>query len=282
MKALVIGDHGFVGRHLCPMLHKAGYEVYGTEDFVRNFLPDYHSRIHYDVIVHLGANIVNVDDRMKLGMHGYDDILLDYEVCRYVELFPPTKAFIAMSSCAVDYPDDPYCIVKRTLEAFAHTLFKKGVPVVTLRPFSGYGPDQSTEYPFRAIFERAMRHEEPLTVWGGTQVRDWLWIDDLCDGIMCAIEYFPRGGVYEMGTGIGTSLLELGERIARGVGYYPLVIGDTRRCSSSNFRVASQRGQHQYGWMPRVSLADGIEKSVAYFRAAGRIPAVLEDAKKIV
>lgn len=280
MKALVTGYQGFVGRHLWPMLVEAGYDVIGTENFMAWSQLDFREiRERFDVVVHLGANIVNVDQRMKMGMHAFDDILLDYAVCSWVEQHPPKKCFVVMSSCAVDYPQDPYCVVKQTLEAFARVLYAEGVPVVTLRPFSGYGPDQSEEYPFRAIFERALRREDPLTVWGGAQVRDWLWINDLCSGIMAAIDRFPRGEVYELGTAVGTRLSELAMMIADAVGYYPTLNCDDTKQTSSLRRVATfgsvvlheNRGTRKTLWRPLVSLEDGIRKSVGYYRAAGRL-----------
>ena len=288
MRALVVGYRGFVGRHLVPLLASAGYEVYGSEDFKHSLAcEEWEALAHtedsftmdneFDVIVHLGANIVNVNDRMTMGMKAYDDILLDKMVCDFVEQNPPTKAFIAMSSCAVDYPDDPYCIVKRTLEAFAGTLYKHGVPVVILRPFSGYGPDQSEEYPFRAIFGRAIRHEDPLTVWGdGQQVRDWLHISDLCTGIMFAIGgFFSCGTPIELGTGIGTNLCELAEMIADAVGYHPVILPNAEKAGSSSFRVADATGLvvlHQTaGWQASVSLEQGIQRALDYFEVQGRL-----------
>jgi nucleoside-diphosphate-sugar epimerase len=288
MRALVVGYRGFVGRHLVPMLAAKGYEVFGSEDFkhslaceeweaVANSQDQFTMDNEFDVIVHLGANIVNVNDRMTLGMKAYDDIALDKLVCTFVERYPPTKVFVAMSSCAVDYPDDPYCIVKRTLEAFAGTLHKRGVPVVILRPFSGYGPDQSEEYPFRAIFERALRHEDPLTVWGdGQQVRDWLHIDDLCAGIMTALDdRFPRGVPTELGTGVGTNLCELAEMIAENLGYHPVVLPDAAKASSSTFRVASKSALFRLftlsGWVARIDLYAGIRGAIDSFKAEGRL-----------
>lgn len=270
MRALIIGNEGFVGRHLQPAMRQAGYKVTGTEDFEQFVrLGDFGAP--FDVVVHLGANIVNVDARMKMGMDAYSDIALDLAVCSWIERHPPTKCFVVMSSCAVDYPDDPYCTVKRALEAFAQTLHKRGVPLVVLRPFSGYGPDQSEEYPFRAIFERALRKEDPLTVWGGGQVRDWLHIDDLCRGIMTAIDRFPRGGTFEIGTGVGTSLGELAEMIAFEVGYDPAIKFDASKASSSSLRVAMEHGQSEFGFMPTVTLHAGIRRAADIYRAQGRL-----------
>lgn len=272
MKALVIGYMGFVGRHLVPMLSRAGYDVYGTEQF-EHFVLDYRSKIHYDVIVHLGANIVNVHDRMRMGMKAYDDILLDKMVCEYVENHPPSKAFIVMSSCAVDFASDPYCIVKRTLEGFASTLLSKGIPVRVLRPFSGYGSDQSVEYPYRALWERALAREDPLTVWGGDQIRDWVWIDDLCSAILMAISS-KFDVLCEVGTGIGTSLRDLARLIAEAAGYEPEINCDYSRATSSGRRIAGANGittAQALGWTPEISIRAGIAKTAQFFRESKRL-----------
>lgn len=278
MRALVTGYKGFVGRHLVPKLHAAGYKVFGTEKFSR-WLYDGHGFINaagkgpvvgtteawfndVDVVVHLAANILNVEARMNMGLKAYEDIALDLEVCKFVEKHPPKKAFVMMSSCAVDYPDDPYCWTKRVLEAFAGSLHKKGVETVILRPFSGYGGSQSQEYPFRAILERALRREDPLTVWSGAQVRDWLYIDDLVDAIMWSIDNGPRGMPLEIGTGIGTSLKDLARMIADAVGYQPEIFCDVTKPSSSLYRVAHPENAANLGWFAKTGLREGILTSI--------------------
>lgn len=259
--ALVSGSDGFVGRNLIPRLQAAGYVVRCTEN-----LGSYDFDYPYDLIVHLAANIVNVDMRARLGMAAYTDIELDLLMCRMVEVRPPKRAFVVMSSCAVDYPDDPYCIVKRTLEAFAKTLAKRGVKAAILRPFSGYGPDQSLEYPFRAIMDRAMRRENPLTVWSDA-VRDWLHIDDLCRAIMLAADgAFPWGVPVEIGTGVGTDFINLAQMLALEVGYEPEVVTATNKIGSAHRRVATVGAARSYGFEAKIPLAEGIKRAVAHFR----------------
>ncbi len=284
MRALVTGAAGFVGRHLVPKLEAAGYEVECID--VKTAPPPQRThdvRDHYerycwikngpfDLVVHLAANIVNVDDRMKGGMAMFEDIELDLAMCRWLEKNPPKQCALLMSSCAVDYPEDPYCIVKRNLESFAQTLHKKGVPVIVLRPFSGYGEDQSKEYPFRAILERALRKEDPLTVWGGSQVRDWIHVDDLTDAMMFAARELPREPrPIEVGTGRGVSFLELARKVADAVGYQPHIEG-VNKASSSPRRVSGEgrvRSLQDRAWLPRlnwqpkISLEEGIRRAVA-------------------
>jgi len=258
MRALVTGHEGFVGSHLVPKLVRAGYHVHGTED-LRDFLHSSFASEKWDVVVHLAANIINVHDRGRIGMRAFDDIVLDLEMFKWVESNPPSKVFVAMSSCALDFPEDPYCMVKITLESFAQCLHKQGVPIVILRPFSGYGGDQSLEYPFPAILGRARRREDPLVVWGGSQVRDWVHIEDLTDAIVHGLNHFPRGVPVQIGTGIGTDFFTLAKMMADVVGYSPRVFGDTAKQSSSPRRVADTSLAHEFGWRASIPLRQGIE-----------------------
>jgi nucleoside-diphosphate-sugar epimerase len=281
MKALVTGAAGFVGRHLCPKLEAAGYAIAKVDpreppsleriatsvESYTQLQTKYGPRPEtFDLIVHLAANIVNVDARMKGGMAMYDDIELDLAMCRWLEKNPPKQCAVLMSSCAVDYPSDPYCIVKRNLESFAQTLHKKGVPVIVLRPFSGYGEDQSVEYPFRAILERALRKENPLTVWGGEQVRDWIHIDDLTDAILFAIQAVkPCPTPIEVGTRRRTSLVHLARMMAEAAGYNPEIFHDESKPASSLRRVAGEQGNallQAWGWQPMIELEVGIHRAV--------------------
>jgi len=259
MRALVTGHKGFVGRHLLPKLAEAGYEVHGTEN-LEHFLHSSPASSSWDVVIHLAANIVNVHDRGQIGMSAFDDLELDLKMFKWVERNPPLRALVVMSSCALDFPEDPYCIVKRTVEAFAACLHKQGVPVVILRPFSGYGGDQSTEYPFRAILERALRHEDPLMVWGGSQVRDWVHIEDLAGAIVHGIGQFPLGVPVSIGTGVGTDFFTLAKQIAQAVGYSPKVAGDETKQASSPHRVADPALAQQFGWQTTITLEQGIRR----------------------
>lgn len=279
MNALVTGSEGFVARHLIPKLKARGYSIYGTEDlagFLSTRWENDRALIpvpKFDAVIHLAANIVNVDERARMGIRAYDDISLDLQMCRYLENNPP-RIFVAMSSCAVDYPSDPYCIVKRTFEAMVETLRKRGQQVALLRPFSGYGPDQSLEYPFPAIFARAMAGQNPLTVWTSlSTIRDWIHIDDLTDAIIMGVdETFAQanGQPIEIGTGIGTSFGRLAEMIAAEVGYFPVVRAQIDKIGSSGFRVAKTRRAEHFGFKAKISLVEGIRRAAEYYHSLAR------------
>ncbi|HLK54261.1 MAG TPA: NAD-dependent epimerase/dehydratase family protein, partial [Candidatus Angelobacter sp.] len=117
--ALITGSAGFVGRHLVSKLQALDYAVVVSDAKLNcpmaEVLPSLYNWEPFDLVIHLAANILDVNERMKGGVKMFEDIALDLEMCQYVERNPPREAFIAMSSCAVDYPDDPYSWVKLTL-----------------------------------------------------------------------------------------------------------------------------------------------------------------------
>jgi nucleoside-diphosphate-sugar epimerase len=296
-KALVIGGAGFVGRHLIPKLMAAGYYVESVDpkyDAMRDgdnywfFNTTFENWVHrvgswslvagaandvfnYDVIVHLGANIEDVDKRLKGGIYTYSDIQLDMVVAEFVMENPPKEAFVWPTSCAVDNPDDPYAWVKLTGERLFKCLDKQGIRTVMLRPFSGYGGDQAGSYPFPAILSRALTQENPLTVWGsGLQVRDFVHIDDLTDAFMHGIQCFPSGVPIDIGTGRGTNFMDLARKMANEVGYVPHIEALSFKAESSPRRVANTKQAAHFGWTAKITLEEGIKRAVDEAKNSGR------------
>lgn len=277
MKALVTGGAGFVGRHVVPMLEAAGYETIVVDPAYRyqasaGWCMNFEDWIRwkdrekdFDVVVHLAAHIAPVDMRFKGGLYNYQDIALDWEMAKWIEEFPPSKAFIYMSSCAIDNPDDPYAWVKLTGERIFGKIFDFGLPLVILRPFSGYGVDQAETYPFRAILERVVRGDDPVTVWGdGLQIRDWIHVDDLARAIMWAIDAAPRGQAIDIGTGQGTTIAALAAKMietafpGREINLY----FDSDKPESGKVRIADTTIAKSYGFSAKISLKDGIRGAI--------------------
>ncbi|KKK48767.1 hypothetical protein LCGC14_3141810, partial [marine sediment metagenome] len=270
MRALVTGSDGFLGRHIVPRLELIGYKVVPVPARLEECLGIIGSTMDpFDVVIHLAANIQNIDARMKMGVRAYHDIHLDFLMAEYVQSRPPTQCYIYPSSCAIDSPEDPYAWVKRTGEEFCKALRKnKDLNVLTLRPFSGYGVDQTDQYPFRAILSRALNEENPLTVWGtGSQVRDFIHVDDLADAFIWLI----NEGIYssrpiEIGTGVGTNMLDLAKMIANAVGYSPEIKPMVEKAQASWKRVAGCNPEatdiRQLGWKCQTSLYEGVQTAV--------------------
>jgi nucleoside-diphosphate-sugar epimerase len=160
-------------------------------------------------------------------------------------------------------PDMTYGWTKLTGEFLAQIAAKHyGISIVCIRPFSGYGEDQETDYPVPAIARRAANKENPFEVWGsGKQGRDFVHIDDIIDFIQILMDNVHDGSAYNIGSGKLTSFLELIEVFTNIAGYKPTIkplldkpVGvHSRYCDMSLVRK-------KFGWMPKISIEEGMRR----------------------
>ena len=136
-----------------------------------------------------------------------------------------------------------------------------GIATVIYRPFSGYGEDQSFDYPFPSIVKRAMETEPPMIVWGsGEQTRDFIHIDDVVEAVMISHEFLEPGDALNLGTGVGVSFYELAEKCLELAGRDIGVECDTSKPEGVFYRVANPERMFKY-YRPSISLEEGIERT---------------------
>jgi nucleoside-diphosphate-sugar epimerase len=160
----------------------------------------------------------------------------------------------------VHTPDQVYGWSKVMGEVLAARLREAGVPVTVVRPFSGYGHDQSPDYPFRAFLDRAVRREDPFRLWCGDCTRDFIHVDDLVKGALAVVESGTERPV-NLATGRGTSFLELAAMVCDAVGYAPEIIPDPAAPAGVAYRVGDPEWLHQI-YVPAVDLELGIRRSL--------------------
>jgi dTDP-L-rhamnose 4-epimerase len=168
-----------------------------------------------------------------------------------------------------------YSTTKRAQEDIAHSLGRTfGIPVVSLRYFNTYGPRQSLNNPYNgvlAIFLSAlMKNESPLVYEDGKQARDFVYIDDVVQANMLAMENDGAGGeAFNVGRGVPVSILSVAEDIAKAVGSAarPLVSGRARPVDIRNCFADISRAEKALGYKPAVGLHDGLGRFVEWARA---------------
>jgi nucleoside-diphosphate-sugar epimerase len=158
-------------------------------------------------------------------------------------------------------PDASYGWAKLTGERMAHAARVAGLPVTVVRPFSGYGEDQSEDFPFRALVERARRREDPFVIWGlGNQVRDWIHIDDVVAGALAVVESETDLPV-NLCTGEGVDMSSLATLACAKVGYEPKFELRIDKPAGVAYRVGDPTRLHQW-YEPVISLPAGVSRAL--------------------
>jgi nucleoside-diphosphate-sugar epimerase len=166
-------------------------------------------------------------------------------------------------------PDMSYGWAKLTSEYLARLATQKyGLKTVCFRPFSGYGEDQDSAYPFPSICQRALenRGKDRLGVWGsGTQMRDFIHIDDCVEGVLKMMGSIDDGDAVNLSTGIYTSFIDLATIAAEITGYYPHVHGISDKPEGVFARGGDITKQSSLGFVAATPLRKGIERALEYF-----------------
>ena len=157
-------------------------------------------------------------------------------------------------------PVSPYGVSKLAAEHLCYLYWKGyGVPTVSLRFFTVYGPRQRPDMFFH-ILMRALLRGEPVPLYDdGEQSRDFTFCSDIVDGLTAAAFYPGSGEVFNLGGGTEASLLTVISMVENISGRranlqrYDRQKGDVRRTQASTERAKSQLGFH-----PRVGLEKGL------------------------
>lgn len=289
MRALVTGHRGFIGRHMKAAMEDAGYRVHGIDiaddDDARGYFRNTGAR-GYDVVVHaaavIGGRAVIDGDPLAQAVN----LELDAALFAWAARTRPGRVVYLSSSAVypvmlqswddarqlreeavtlhepiVGLPDQLYGWSKLTGEQLAGLARAAGVPVTIVRPFSGYGEDQSTDYPFAAFAARARAREDPFAIWGsGDQVRDWIHVDDICAAILAMISGGIDGPV-NLGTGRPVSMRQLARMFCAAAGYSPEFKVLPGKPSGVAYRVADVTRMREFH-KPAVQLEDGIKRAL--------------------
>ncbi len=172
-------------------------------------------------------------------------------------------------------PLSPYALSKSVGESYARLFFSLyGLETVTLRYFNVFGPRQNPDSQYAAViplFVRAALSGEAPTIYGdGRQTRDFTYIDNVVEANLLALSRPGVGGsVFNIACGDRISLLDLLGEIGRITGraltpnFEAPRAGDVR-----DSQAAIDEARERLGYAPRVTLADGLERTVAWVRAS--------------
>ena len=177
----------------------------------------------------------------------------------------------------------PYAVSKLGGELYCNAFYENyGVPVSVVRYSNVFGIGQRPDNPYCGVigkFFAAAIEGRPLQVHGdGEQTRDYTYIDDAVDAtLLAAIRPRAEGEMFNVGTGIETSVNALAAKIGEAVGAdVEIVHIDRRDIDNIRRRVVNiEKARRMLRWAPQVTLADGLARTAAWMRSSSFDP---EDA----
>jgi len=284
MKILITGDAGFVGTHFRKALSE--HEIVGVD--IKNGLDARHffanDNTYFDLVIHLAAIVGGRATIEGSPLSVAVDLAIDSDMFQWALKTRPGRIVYFSSSAAypiylqdynsthklienninlsdVNSPDLTYGWAKLTGEMLAKHAEDKGLRVHVFRPFSGYGEDQSLDYPFPSFIERGAKKENPFKIWGtGNQVRDFIHISDVVNATLEAVKNDIEGPV-NLGTGVPCSFNQLAEMVTRIAGYNPEFERIIGAPEGVQYRVCNPSKMLSF-YKPKISLEQGIELSL--------------------
>ena len=295
-RILVTGGAGFVGSSVAEELLKEGDDVVALDDLSTGDRANVPARVglivadivdagalertlertRFDAIVHCASrtkvleSVEKPDLYQRVIVDGTRNMLVVGSRCG-------ARDFVNFSSGGVIYGETPTCADEDlppapispygTCKAAAERLVaSSGLRAVTLRPGNIYGPKQRTDLEggVVAIFMRQWRDGRAVTVRGdGSMERDYVFVGDVARAVVAALRS-PRRGVYNVGTGVATSINALVTAMTTVLGSPPAIEhvperpGELRRSCLDASRAAAE-----LSWSPTISLEEGLRITAA-------------------
>ena len=169
-------------------------------------------------------------------------------------------------------PEVSYGIVKLTIEKYLQ-LYQRlhGIRATVLRVANPYGERQRVETAQGAVgvFLHRVLSGQAIDIWGdGTVTRDFIYVGDVAEAFLQATRYEGTSTVFNIGSGVGTSLNELVHAIGE-------VIGTPVQCHYLPGRAIDvpvsvldcALAKREFGWSPQVALPEGIASTLGWLRA---------------
>lgn len=172
-------------------------------------------------------------------------------------------------------PPDINGIHKAAGEAY-HTLYHRvhGLRTTVLRLTNVYGPRmriKDARQTFLGVWVRDAVEGKPFEVWGGEQVRDFTFVDDLVEALLLSADPALAGRILNIGgsppvslkTAADTLVAEAGAAARYEVREFP---AERKRIDIGDYATDDRRFRSLTGWTPRTDLGEGFRRSLAYYR----------------
>lgn len=306
MKWLVTGIYGFIGSNFARMLIEKGEEVIGVDSetyaaepmnlnglTVNVFKSDISDTVFMDAIIHdhkpdivvnfaaeshvdrsiesskafIQSNIVGVSVLLDLAVK-YKFKLVQVSTDEvYGSVEQQNGDRFTEDMCL--YPNSPYSASKASADllvlSYVHT---HGIDATITRCSNNYGPYQNPEKMMpKCIINSIVGYDIPL-YGDGLNVRDWIYVEDHCEGIyLASTNENSKGQIYNFGGGHSITNKQLVSQVislAQGSENQIKMVED-RKGHDRTYEVCYTKALDELNWQPRVTFKDGLKKTIKWY-----------------
>jgi UDP-glucose 4-epimerase len=306
MRIIVTGGAGFIGSHIIDACLAAGHDVAVVDSFWQHgggrranldqraklieldirdrglaaafasFKPEVVS--HHAAQHSVAISTTDPDLDADVNVRGLINVLESTAACGAKKIIFASSAatygtpqYLPIDEKHPQMPESPYGITKMVAEYYLrYYASARGLKYTALRYGNVYGPrqDPNGEAGVIAIFCGRMLRNEPIRIdWDGEQQKDFVYVGDVARANIVALLH-GHNEIFNIGTGVATSVNALHRAIATAVGHDVPVVQAPKRAGDVRMCVfAVDKARETLGWEPSTRLTDGIANTVAHFRA---------------
>ena len=303
-KIYIAGHRGMVGSAIWRALEAKGYSnligktskeldlrnQQAVQDFFKNEKPE----VVIDAAARVGGILANNDypyqflmENMQIqnnlidtAFHaGINKFIFLGSSCIYPKLAPQPLKEEYLLTGPLEPTNEWYAVAKITGVKACEAIRKLfGRDYISLMPTNLYGPfdnfDLKTSHVLPAMirkFHEASQFavdsaQSAVTLWGsGNPMREFLYVEDLAEAVVFALENEFKDNLYNVGTGEDLTIRELAELIQKIVGHKGEIIWDSSKPDGTPRKLMDVSKMTDAGWKAKTSLEDGIKKTYQWF-----------------
>ena len=245
-----------------------------------------------EIVLNLAAKVGGIEfNREHLGTMFRDNILISTQMLEAAKLNNVERFLVVSSACVYprhctiptpeeegfkDVPEptnEGYGWAKRMAEVQAKAYSQEfAMKIAIVRPYNTYGPrdhfDAETGHVIPALVKKVFDGEDPLIVWGdGKQSRAFLYVEDVVEGMLKAIEKYPVCDPLNLGTTEEIKIKDLVRLIIQLSGKRPRLFFDTSKPSGQPRRnCVTSKSIEKIDFEAKISLKEGLERTIDWYR----------------
>lgn len=309
-KIYIAGHRGMVGSAVWRALEKKGYSnLIGqssqeldlrNQETVRAFITKEKPDAIIDAAAKVGGILANKDypyqfimENMQIQNNlidtalqaGIEKFIFLGSSCIYPKMAPQPLLEEYLLTDALEPTNEWYALAKISGIKSCQAIRKQfGKDYVSLMPTNLYGIHDNFDLTSSHVLPAMIRkfHEakeddhSPVTLWGtGTPLREFLFVDDMAQAVVFALENQLPDYLYNVGTGEDLSIQKLAWMIQQIVGHRGQIVWDKTKPDGTPRKLMSSAKMNQLGWKAQVGLEEGIEQTYNWFLAN------VENVKKV-